>query len=60
MVRIGIVGLGFMGMIHYLAGQKVKGGKVVAIQTQTQKSSLVTGQAFVAISRTSRCGDGSE
>ena len=32
MVRIGIVGLGFMGMIHYLAGQKVKGGKVVAIQ----------------------------
>ena len=37
MVRIGIVGVGFMGMIHYLAGQKVKGGKVVAIQTRDPK-----------------------
>lgn len=31
MVRVGIVGIGFMGMIHYLAYQKVKGAKVVAI-----------------------------
>jgi len=37
MVRIGIVGVGFMGMIHYLAAQKVKGGRVVAIQTRDQK-----------------------
>jgi predicted dehydrogenase len=37
MVRIGIVGIGFMGMIHYLAAQKVKGGRVVAIQTRDPK-----------------------
>jgi predicted dehydrogenase len=31
MVRIGIVGIGFMGMIHYLAAQKLKGARVAAI-----------------------------
>lgn len=31
MVRVGLVGVGFMGMIHYLAYQKVPGVKVVAI-----------------------------
>lgn len=31
MVRIGIVGVGFMGMIHYLAARKLKDAKVVAI-----------------------------
>src|SRR5437870_1402327 len=31
MARVGIVGLGFMGMIHYLAYQRVKGAKVVAM-----------------------------
>jgi predicted dehydrogenase len=31
MVRVGIVGIGFMGMIHYLAYQKLKGVKVTAI-----------------------------
>ncbi len=31
MVRIGIVGLGFMGRIHYLAAQSLKGAKVAAI-----------------------------
>src|SRR5882724_10293454 len=31
MVRIGIVGVGFMGMIHYLAARKVKGARVEAI-----------------------------
>ncbi len=34
MVRIGIVGLGFMGMIHYLAYQRLKGVKVQAICEQ--------------------------
>src|SRR4051812_18076807 len=28
---IGIVGIGFMGMIHYLAALKLTGGKVVAL-----------------------------
>src|SRR5581483_7124128 len=37
MIRIGIVGLGFMGMIHYLAAKKVKSGRVVAIQTRDRK-----------------------
>jgi predicted dehydrogenase len=31
MVRIGIVGLGFMGMIHYLAARKLTGGQVTAV-----------------------------
>ncbi len=31
MVRIGIVGIGFMGRIHFLAGQKLNGGRVRAI-----------------------------
>ena len=31
MVRIGIVGVGFMGMIHYLAARKVKCGRFAAI-----------------------------
>lgn len=31
MVRIGLVGLGFMGRIHYLAGQKLRGAKVAAV-----------------------------
>jgi predicted dehydrogenase len=37
MVRIGIVGVGFMGMIHYLAAQKLKGAKVAAIHTRDPK-----------------------
>jgi predicted dehydrogenase len=31
MVGIGLVGIGFMGMIHYLATQRIKGGRVVAL-----------------------------
>lgn len=31
MVRIGIVGIGFMGRIHFLASLRLRGGKVVAI-----------------------------
>jgi predicted dehydrogenase len=31
MVRIGIVSLGFMGMIHYLAARKLKGARVTAL-----------------------------
>ena len=34
MVSVGIVGLGFMGMIHYLAYQRLKGVKVRAICEQ--------------------------
>lgn len=31
MVRIGIVGIGFMGRIHYLAGQRLAGAKITAV-----------------------------
>src|SRR4051812_34067108 len=31
MIRIGIAGIGFMGMIHYLAAQKLRGAGVAAI-----------------------------
>ncbi|HID76931.1 MAG TPA: Gfo/Idh/MocA family oxidoreductase [Planctomycetaceae bacterium] len=31
MIRVGIAGIGFMGMIHYLAYQRVRGAKVQAI-----------------------------
>jgi predicted dehydrogenase len=37
MIRIGIVGIGFMGMIHYLAARKLKGAKVVAICSRDPK-----------------------
>jgi len=37
MVGIGVVGIGFMGMIHYLAAGRVKGAKVVAISTRDAK-----------------------
>ena len=34
MVRVGVVGIGFMGMIHFLAWQRVRGAKAVAISTR--------------------------
>jgi predicted dehydrogenase len=37
MVRIGIVSVGFMGMIHYLAARKLKGAKVAAICSRDPK-----------------------
>jgi predicted dehydrogenase len=36
-VRIGIVGIGFMGMIHYLASRKLKGAQVTAICSRDAK-----------------------
>jgi predicted dehydrogenase len=36
-VGIGIVGIGFMGMIHYLAARKLAGGKVVALCSRDPK-----------------------
>ena len=37
MLKVGIVGIGFMGMIHYLAYQKVKNVKVTAITSRIPK-----------------------
>ncbi len=37
MVNFGIVGIGFMGMIHYQAAQRVRGAKVRAICTRDPK-----------------------
>src|SRR3984957_5860305 len=37
MVRIGIVGIGFMGMIHYLAAAKLSGGQVAAVCSRDPK-----------------------
>lgn len=37
MLRVGIVGIGFMGMIHYLAYQRVRGVQVGAISTRDRK-----------------------
>jgi len=37
MVGIGIVGIGFMGMIHYLAARKLTGGRVVALCSRDAK-----------------------
>ena len=36
MVKIGIIGIGFMGMIHYYGSKKGSGGEVVAICTRDQ------------------------
>lgn len=37
MVKVGIVGIGFMGMIHYLAYQRVAGAQVTAICSRDPK-----------------------
>ncbi len=37
MVGVGIVGIGFMGMIHYLAAQRARGLKVVAVCSRDAK-----------------------
>ena len=37
MIRVGIAGIGFMGMTHYLAYQKIRGVKVAAICEQDAK-----------------------
>ena len=37
MIRVGIAGLGFMGMIHYLAYQRVPGVRVAAICSRDRK-----------------------
>src|SRR4029077_1663881 len=37
MIRIGIVGIGFMGMIHYLAAKKLKDARVEAICSRDEK-----------------------
>ena len=37
MIRIGIVGIGFMGMIHYLAARKLNGARVEAICSRDEK-----------------------
>ncbi|WP_417850153.1 Gfo/Idh/MocA family protein [Thalassoglobus sp.] len=36
-VKIGIVGLGFMGMTHFEGAKKVQGGEVVAFATRNEK-----------------------
>lgn len=37
MTNVGIAGIGFMGMIHYLAWQKVSGAKVAALCSRDEK-----------------------
>src|SRR3954453_10538468 len=37
MIRIGIVGVGFMGMIHYLAARKLRGAAVTALCSRDEK-----------------------
>jgi predicted dehydrogenase len=37
MVRIGLVGIGFMGMIHFLASRKLKGARVTAVCSRDRK-----------------------
>src|SRR5437588_9919348 len=37
MVRIGIVGIGFMGMIHYLGARRLQGARVEAICSRDRK-----------------------
>jgi predicted dehydrogenase len=37
MIRIGIAGLGFMGMIHFLAAQHLRGARVTALCTRDPK-----------------------
>src|SRR2546423_15524415 len=36
-IKIGIVGIGFMGRIHFLAGQRLRGAKVAAVCSRDPK-----------------------
>src|SRR5947209_18884163 len=36
-IRIGIVGIGFMGRIHFLAGQRLRGATVAAVCSRDPK-----------------------
>jgi predicted dehydrogenase len=37
MLRVGLVGIGFMGLIHYLAWRRVRGAKVAAVVSRDPK-----------------------
>ena len=37
MIRVGIAGIGFMGLVHYLTYPKLRGVKVTAISTRSAK-----------------------
>ena len=37
MIRVGIAGIGFMGMIHYVAYERLRGARVTAIATRDRK-----------------------
>jgi predicted dehydrogenase len=37
MIRIGIIGIGFMGMIHYLAARRLRGARVAAVCSRDPK-----------------------
>src|SRR5947209_15801338 len=37
MVRVGLVGVGFMGMIHYLAALRLRGGRVTALCSRDER-----------------------
>lgn len=37
MVRIGLIGMGFMGMTHFEGARKIKGGKITALATRDSK-----------------------
>ena len=37
MIRVGIAGVGFMGLVHYLTYQKLRGVKVTALSTRSAK-----------------------
>src|SRR5947209_5339547 len=37
MIRLGIAGIGFMGMIHYLAARKLRGARVTALCSRDKK-----------------------
>jgi len=50
MIRVGILGIGFMGMINYLAFQRVKGVQVSAIVSRSEKKWPVTGRELKVIS----------
>ena len=51
MVRIGIIGIGFMGMIHYYGAKKVSGGEVVRhLHARSEKIGGAIGRVFRAIS----------
>ena len=58
MIRVGLVGIGFMGWIHYLSYRKVRGVSLAAIVSRDEKKRA--GDWIATAAATNRFGSADE